>query len=264
MLLFSYFNNVKDLFNLIAVEEPESHLSTDNLNLIMSFIDESLKANNSLTQFIITTHRPEVINKLRLDNVVIVNENKAISLKDADVNLVNYLSKRPNLDILKILFSKKLCLVEGVTEEMYINTILENEENSLFDIDVISIGQRGFRMFMDVWLEVNKDTNNKLLVVRDYDNLEKAKKDHDKYEEENDNIKVSTTKNYTFEDDFSQESNNAKILSKKLGIIENEVAEKLKDDKAQNMLDICQMISKKELQLTVPEYIKGNLEWLKK
>ena len=264
MLLFSYFNNVKDLFNLIAVEEPESHLSTDNLNLIMSFIHKSLKSDNTLTQFIITTHRPEVINKLKLDNVVIVNENNAISLKNVETDLVNYLSKRPNIDILKILFSKKLCLVEGVTEEMYVNTVLENMDNSIFDIDVISIGQRGFRMFLDIWLKVNKGTSNKILVIRDFDNLLQAKDDHDQYAKDNKNIRISTTSNYTFEDDFVTESTNGKLLSKMLNCEEKDVADKLKSDKANSMFEICQSISNKKLVLSIPAYIKGNIEWLKK
>ena len=41
--------------------------------------------------------------------------------------MVNYLAKRPNFDILKILFAKRLILVEGPTEEMFINTFLDKE-----------------------------------------------------------------------------------------------------------------------------------------
>ena len=35
--------------------------------------------------------------------------------------------KGPNFDILKILFAKRLILVEGSTEEMFINTMLDKE-----------------------------------------------------------------------------------------------------------------------------------------
>jgi predicted ATP-dependent endonuclease of OLD family len=264
LLLFSYFNKSDSKFNLIGIEEPESHLSADNLRLIMSFIYESVKIENTLNQFIVTTHRPEVINKLRLDNVVVLNECTSIPMYKVEKNLVDYLSKRPNLDILKILFAKRLCLVEGVTEEMFINTVLDEHSEDVFDVEVISIGQRGFRSFMDIWLKVNAGTSNKLLVIRDFDDLEQSKIDHEKYETENLNIKVATTKGYTFEDDLVNEGGNKNILATMYSEEEDSVLTFMKSSKAESMLQLCQSIVKGETVLEIPEYIKDKLQWLKK
>ena len=68
-------------------------------------------------QTIISSHNPNIINKLEFKNVIAFSNNKAISFKDVDLKLVQYLSKRPNFDILKLLFSNRVILVEGTTEE---------------------------------------------------------------------------------------------------------------------------------------------------
>ena len=98
-------------------------------------------------QLLITSHNPKVINKLKLNNVIILKNNKAISLNNVNAELVNYLAKRPNFDILKILFATRLILVEGSTEEMFINTMLDKDIGILNEIEVIAIGQKGYKIF---------------------------------------------------------------------------------------------------------------------
>ena len=77
---------------------------------------------------------------------MLLKQNNAIAF-DEDDSLTRYLAKRPNFDILKILFANKIILVEGATEEMLINTLIELDDNLINDIEVIAIGQKGFRSF---------------------------------------------------------------------------------------------------------------------
>ena len=108
--------------------------------------------------------------------------------------MVNYLAKRPNFDILKILFAKRLILVEGPTEEMFINTFLDKEVEYLNEIEVIAIGQKGYKTFLDIWLQIHKEDSTSCIgVARDYDNQPNAKKEHQVYDDENKNIFVRTT-----------------------------------------------------------------------
>jgi predicted ATP-dependent endonuclease of OLD family len=203
-LFFLHFKSDKSHFNLSCVEEPESHLSSNNLNLVIDYIRKSVAESKTLFQTILTSHNPNAINKLEFNNVIAFSGNKAINFSSADPLLVSYLAKRPNFDILKLLFSNKIILVEGPSEEMLINTFLSNDTSNLSPIDVISIGQKGFKMFLDIWLKLNKrNTNKKIGIIRDFDNQPSARAEHDKYDTDNSNIFVRTTTNYTLEDDIA-------------------------------------------------------------
>src|SRR5690606_31139307 len=116
----------------------------------------------------------EFLNKLELKNVVVVTEGNAFSLmscmEDADLD---YLAKKPNVDFLKFLFSRKCVLVEGPTEEMLIKSYLANQKNSLNDIYVISL-HKGFTRMINLWLKVNEGSSNRLGIIRDFDDQPQA------------------------------------------------------------------------------------------
>ncbi|TOQ03215.1 AAA family ATPase, partial [Vibrio parahaemolyticus] len=103
LILFAYYKSCGDTFNLCCIEEPEAHLSVNNLRLVRDFIEKSSSNSGSLVQTIISTHNPSIINKLKISNVLAFTGEKAISLSDTPTKLVDYLRKRPNFDILKLL-----------------------------------------------------------------------------------------------------------------------------------------------------------------
>ncbi|MBJ2123412.1 ATP-dependent endonuclease [Flavobacterium sp. IB48] len=254
LLFFQHFKDNEACFNLSCIEEPEAHLSTNNLNLITDYIKKSVLKSKSLFQTIITSHRPELINKLDFRNVIAFSGNKAISFLDVDDFLINYLAKRPNFDILKLLFSNKVILVEGPTEEMFINTILNLNKDNLHNIDVISIGQKGFKTFLNIWLKLNEGNKEKKIgIIRDFDNQPKAKKEHHIYDND-ETIFIRTTEGYTLENDIASTGENAKIISEYYLEIED-VADFLKSSKAENMMHLCNVIEKGEIKITVPKHI---------
>src|SRR5690606_10922741 len=104
-LLFAYYKSNEESFNLCCIEEPEAHLSVNNLRVAVDFISKTIKESNSLLQTLISSHNPNIINKLELNNVVALTGNKAVDLSSADPKLLDYLRKRPNFDILKMLFA---------------------------------------------------------------------------------------------------------------------------------------------------------------
>lgn len=256
LLFFQHFKDNEGYFNLSCIEEPEAHLSTNNLNLIIDYINKSVSKSKNLFQTIITTHRPEVINKLDFKNVIAFSGNKAISFTDVDESITKYLGKRPNFDILKLLFSNRVILVEGPTEEMFINTILKLNKDILQNIDVISIGHKGFKTFLDIWLKLNSDNNlKKIGVIRDFDNQPNAKKEHDAYDN-NETVFVRTTTGYTLEDDIATTKNNGTIISEYF-ILDNaeEVSGYLKARKAENMINLCNSIQDEKIEIIVPKHI---------
>ena len=266
LVLFAYYKSCGETFNLCCIEEPEAHLSVNNLRLIRDFIEKSANNSGSLVQTIISTHNPSIINKLKISNVLAFTGAKAVSLSDTPKKLVDYLRKRPNFDILKLLFANKVILVEGPTEEMLINTYL-SKQTTLNDIDVIPIGQRGYATFLDIWLTLNKDNQKKKIgVIRDYDNSDAAKARHDAYDAAHGNVTVRTTTNYTLEIDLVEAEDNLALLNglfKMDGNLE-EVSEHMINGKTARMLDVCDaMIDEHNpLDIKLPPHIAEVVETL--
>ena len=266
LILFAYYKSCGDTFNFCCIEEPEAHLSVNNLRLVRDFIEKSASNSGSLVQTIISTHNPSIINKLKISNVLAFTGEKAINLSDTPTKLVDYLRKRPNFDILKLLFANKVILVEGPTEEMLINTYL-SKQTTLNDIDVIPIGQRGYATFLDIWLTLNKDNQiKKIGVIRDYDNSDAAKARHDAYDAAHDNVTVRTTTNYTLEIDLVEAEDNLVLLN---GLFEmdgdiEEVSKHMINGKTARMLDVCDaMIDEHNpLDIKLPSHIAEVVEAL--
>jgi predicted ATP-dependent endonuclease of OLD family len=265
LILFAYYKSCNDTFNLCCIEEPEAHLSINNLRLVRDFIEKSSKNSNSLVQTIISTHNPSIINKLQISNVLAFTGNKAISLSDTSSELVDYLRKRPNFDILKLLFANKVILVEGTTEEMLISTYL-SKKTDLQDLEIIAIGQRGYTNFLNVWLALNKDNPKKKIgVIRDYDNSDASKTNHDAYDLAHDNITVRTTTNYTLEIDLVETDNNLSLLKGLFNMKGNleVISDHMIKGKAARMLDICDAMTREkdpidiELPLHITEVIEA-------
>ena len=264
LILFAYYKSCGDTFNLCCIEEPEAHLSVNNLRLVRDFIEKSSSNSGSLVQTIISTHNPSIINKLKISNVLAFTGEKAISLSDTPTKLVDYLRKRPNFDILKLLFANKVILLEGPTEEMLISTYL-SKQPALNDIDIIPIGQRGYATFLDIWLALNKDNQNKKIgVVRDYDNSDAAKAKHDAYDTAHANVTVRTTTNYTLEIDLVEAEDNLALLS---DLFEMEgdldaVSKHMINGKTARMLDVCDAMVDQEnpLDIKLPAHIAEVIE----
>lgn len=268
-LLFEFFKGNKNALNLCCIEEPEAHLSVNNLRFATDFIYKSTQKGGSSLQTLISSHSPQVINKLELTNVIVVSGNAAIHLTDSKKKLTNYLRKRPNFDILKLLLSNKTVLVEGTTEEMLINAILYRDNKNVSSLEVISIEQTGFTTFMDVWLQVNKgNTKKRLSIIRDYDENDTTKKNHEKYDTDNDNIRVRTTTKYTLEDDLSEADGNLDRLNtlfNKKYKTSDEMAAFLKNSKAERMLKIADSILDEENKdpIKLPKHIQEALDFMK-
>jgi putative ATP-dependent endonuclease of OLD family len=255
--------------NILTIEEPEAHLCINNERLLASFINSIIESSDK-TQLFISTHSSEFLNKLELKNVTIVAEGNALSLKSIMNNEeLNYLAKKPNLDFIKFLFSRKCILVEGPSEEMLIRAYLNLQKNSLNDIEVISV-HKGFTKMLDIWLKVNYGTSHRIGIIRDFDNQTNAKKVHEGYNEYS-NIYVTTTTEYTLEPEFVNEGENfcklKTYFTEKYRWINIETPEKLSDKwrsaKADTMLKFCQDFGDGHLEnIQLPQHIRRVLKFL--
>ncbi|QMV44005.1 ATP-dependent nuclease [Cohnella cholangitidis] len=264
--------NVKNdvALNILTIEEPEAHLCISNEHLLASFINSAIQSSYQL-QIFLSTHSTEFLNKLQLENVSVVNEGSAFSLKTSlGSEQLDYLAKKPNMDFIKFLFSRRIILVEGPSEEMLIKSYLSSLGNTLNDIEVISL-HKGFTKMIEIWLEVNKESSHRLGVIRDFDNQPKAQADHERFNINN-NVLITTTTEYTLEPEFVKTGDNYLKLKSYFETNEgwkninsaDELAEKWKTAKTDTMLKFCRDFGKGELtDIVLPNHIAKVLKFLK-
>lgn len=272
ILLFVLINSLSErqndiALNILTIEEPEAHLCINNIRLMVSFL-KLFSTNNCLTQLFYSTHSTEFVNKMDLKNIVVMHKGRAFSfLDELDDNARDYLTKNPNLDLFKLLFSKKCILFEGISEEMLLRAYIDSKQE-LSDIELISF-HKGFINIIEIWKKVNEGTGNKLGIIRDYDDQDNAKEKHEAYND-NESVCVRTTSEYTLEPEIVKTGNNYSVLKTKYGELfgwKNYDAEQIqaawREAKASDMLTICKDIANGELpELQLPNYIQDVLDFL--
>lgn len=261
VLLNSLAGRQNDIaLNVLTIEEPEAHLCINNIRLMVSFL-KVFTAKNITTQLFYSTHSTEFINKMNLKNVVVMHEGQAFSFIDELNDAArDYLAKNPNLDLFKLFFSKKCILFEGISEEMLIRAYIDSRQE-LNDIELLSF-HKGFIEIIKIWKKINKNTGNRLGIIRDYDDQEKAKQQHEKYDNGT-NICIRTTSEYTLEPEIVKTGNNYAVLKAKYGdefgwkdMTPEQMEKEWREAKASDMLTICKDIENGELpELQMPAHI---------
>jgi putative ATP-dependent endonuclease of the OLD family len=126
--------------HVVLIEEPENHLSFSTLRKLVDRIETKCKDK----QIIVATHSAYVLNKLGLQNMILIGESPGgIQLTDLSPDTVEYFKKLAGFDTLRLVLSDGVILVEGPSDELiaqraYLDTRgkLPIEEG----IDVISVG----------------------------------------------------------------------------------------------------------------------------
>ena len=251
---------------VLSIEEPEAHLCINNIKLVASFIN-AITADNKRIQTFCSTHSTEFINKLDLENIILMYNGQAHRLATAiNAEERQYLSKNPNLDIYKLFMARRCVLVEGLTEELLIRAYLQSKKE-LSEIGVISF-HKGYINIIEIWKKLNIGMNRKLAVIRDYDDQENAKQEHDKMA--NEQVCVSTTTTYTLEPEIVNAGDNYELLKNKYGermgwndMNPEELQNDWRNSKSFVMLQICQDLINGELDtFTMPEHINRALVFL--
>lgn len=265
VLINSYINKEHDIsYRLLTVEEPEAHLCISNVLLMISLI-KVFSQNNPYTQIVYSTHNVEFVNKLGLDNVIILHHGMAFPLKtEVSENERKYLAANPNTDIFKFLYSKRTIVVEGITEELLIKAYLHNRKD-LNDVKVFSF-HKGFTKIIGIWNKLNRNTGNKLGIVRDFDNEPNAKRKHDQLESSS--IMIRTTEGYTLENDIVKL--NYELLKTRYGeeygwseMSEDRIQTDWRNKKTDVMFRICEDLISGEIEdFKLPRHIRDIVDFM--
>lgn len=265
VILNSYLNEEHEIsFRLVTVEEPEAHLCNSNV-LLMTSLFNIFSHKNKYTQIIYSTHNTEFVNKLGLEKVIVFHNGVAYNLgKELSDDDRDYLTKNPNTDILTVLYSKKIILVEGLTEELLIKAYLQTHR-VLNDIKVLSF-HKGYTKIIDIWKKINAGSDNKLGVVRDSDNQTEAQERHE--ETQSDQVIVRTTNRYTLETDIAND--NYRLLVERYGELydwDHMSVEELEADwrakKSDVILRICHDLMLNQLDgFIMPRHIQEVIDFI--
>ena len=180
----------KDKCNVVLIEEPENHLSHSNM---AKLIDDIVLMSTD-TQVIISTHSTFVLNKLNLDRVILLQNQKSISLTDLPKDTVKYFEKMPGYDTLRLILSKKVFLVEGPSDELIIQKLYKQKHSRLpleDRVDIISVRGTSFARFLDI----AKNLETSVVVITDNDKKSEKKIDRfSSYTKDNQSITVAIIK----------------------------------------------------------------------
>ena len=248
--------------NIVLMEEPENHLSYSKLNQLISAINE----HTSQKQILISTHSSFVINKLGLENLILLNDKKTTKFNNLSKDTYNYFKKLSGYNTLRLILCRKAILVEGDSDELVVQKafMLKNGNKLPIEsgIDVISVGTSFLR-----FLEIAEKINIKVVVVTDNDgSIEALNIKYKDYLGENKkvNIKICFDEeeyegnmekfNYNTLEPVILRANNLEILNKILGKNykeENDLLKHMKKNKTECALKIFET----DELINFPQYI---------
>jgi hypothetical protein len=157
-------NRSADEATVILVEEPENHLSPGSLNGLVRKICDRCAGK----QLLVTTHSSYVLNKLGLDQLVLLHGQQTTRLDSLPGDTPDYFKKLPGYDTLRLVLAKRVILVEGPSDELIVQRAFRDRHGMLpmeAGVDVITVRGLSFKRFLDIALPLGKT----VAVVRDND-----------------------------------------------------------------------------------------------
>jgi len=158
---------IKAESKLILLEEPENHLSFD---LARKQIEQISSLNeDSDRQLIVTTHSTLLASKLSINNLKWLDKDgKLVSFKNIPNETAMFFQKADNINVLQVILAERCILVEGATEYILMQDMVEQVTHGSANsqrIHIVSMGGNYYKRFR----EIANITKNKVLIVTDND-----------------------------------------------------------------------------------------------
>lgn len=128
-----------DAAHVVLIEEPENHLSFASLRKLIARIDAKCAGK----QVVIATHSTYVLNRLGIENLVLLGTTNPTRITDLSPDTVEFFKKLPGFDTLRLALADSAILVEGPSDELILQRAYRDTHRRLpieNGIDVISVG----------------------------------------------------------------------------------------------------------------------------
>jgi len=174
-----YLGSNSKTFPILVIEEPEAHLHPAMQYKFLKFLHKNNK--DKAKQIFITTHSPSITAAVELNKIICFNRDNKGALNVAYLGKVFSEKEKDSkayvqrfLDATKsdMLFSKKVVLVEGITEQLLFPLFTKYESKSIEDehISIVNIGGRYFKHFLKLFDTSKPFTiNKKVACITDLD-----------------------------------------------------------------------------------------------
>lgn len=147
-------------FPLLLIEEPEAHLHPQRQLRLMQFLQsqaEAERTDGQKMQIIVTTHSSTLASAVKLDNLVMLQNGKAFSLRAGLTKLdrSDYRFLERFLDVTKanLFFARGVVIVEGDGESILLPTVarLIGHDFAQYGVSIVNVGHTGLRRFARIF-----------------------------------------------------------------------------------------------------------------
>ncbi|PYI39562.1 ATP-dependent endonuclease [Arthrobacter psychrolactophilus] len=144
---------------LLLIEEPEAHLHPQRQLQLMSFLESRVTGQDEQppVQVIISTHSPVLASKVKVENVVLVNDGQAFSLAQDRTMLsksdYGFLARFLDATKSNLFFAQGVLVVEGDAEKLLLPTIarLIGRDLTEFGVSIVNVGSTGLRRYTRIF-----------------------------------------------------------------------------------------------------------------
>lgn len=304
-LILSFIEDPKkaqtSFFRIVGIEEPESHLHANLQNHLANNIELLIKEPDSDNyrkdiQLILTSHSNHISTKIDFDNTVVLYfKNNSLTPhyilsgfeEDAtSTKMVKYLRKYLDAENINLFYSRKIVLVEGISEKLLFPIFFKIQTSQTVDkasCSIVNVNGLAFKNFLEI---IRNGYHTKCLVLTDSDTNTKAEDRAenlaDEYDEV-DEIEIKISSESTFEKDviLSNNSGDGKnILLEIIKIVRPVAGKEYADNLGENDIDVEDFfgliekfksdfayqlmirLEKKSEGFTIPDYISEGITFL--
>lgn len=280
-------------FRLVGIEEPEAHLHP-HLQKHLSKNIESINQERDDLQIIITSHSTHISSALNLDNLsVLYNDRNKLKNhyvmsgfndKKEGRDHKRYLSKYLDATNSSMFYSRKLILVEGISEQILIPHFFRIEKNKTLErigCNLINVNGVAFKHFLEIIKngyfikcavltdsDAGKRTENRAPRLKEIYEGETIKVEINSDTFEKEIISANTTgegKGILLDTLISTRPKKGEDYKKSLGekpIEANEFFSMIEDYKAEFAFNLTETLSKQMEGFSIPKYIEDAFDFV--
>lgn len=246
-------------FRIVGIEEPESHLHANLQNHLARNIELLIKEPKKDTyrkdiQLILTSHSNHISTKIDFENTVVLYHKdgelkthyilSGFSENAEGTKNIKYLRKYLDSENINLFYSKKIVLVEGISEKLLFPILFKKETGYTIEqvsCNIVNVNGLAFKNFLEI---IKNGYHTKCLVLTDSDKdikaADRAENLSAKYNDVNE-ICVKISSETTFEKDIIAANNRGKnkdLLLKVLEKVRPNSGKQYKIDLGTNDIDI--------------------------